>query len=393
VVLEAQGDVAPGFEAVADAFVAAFEDSQGMGAALAIRQHGVPVVDLWAGVADARTGATWTHDTISVIFSCTKGLVSLLMARLVRDGRIAYDDPVARYWPEFAGQGRDAITIGDILSHRAGLSAFRDPVTLDEVLDWPAMIRRLETEEPLWEPGTGHSYHALTHGWLAGEVIRRVTGVSVGQHLRDVLADPLGVDAWIGLPESAESRVAHLRAGADLMRSIDAWLGGKDPAVIDWAERAITLGGVFPPELVVDDGAFNDPRVHRAEVPGAGGIASARALATIWSAAIVPTDGMPPILSASTIELATRTRSDGPQVFAPLPPWARWGMGFQLDSAARRLLTPSAFGHDGAGGQVAFADPQTGIGFAFLTNVLEGDRDRRANRIVDALRQIVGPPR
>jgi CubicO group peptidase (beta-lactamase class C family) len=259
-------------------------------------------------------------------------------------------------------------------------------VTLDEVLDGAAMARRLELEEPLWVPGTGHSYHALTHGWLIGEVIHRVTGRTVGEHVRGVLAGPLGADAWIGLPAELEGRVAHLRAGAGLLRSLDAWRRGREAGVVDWGERALTLGGAFPPELVSVDGGFNDPKVHRAEIPAAGGIASARALAAIWSAAIVPTDGLPRILDDRTIEVATRARSEGPQVFAPLPPWVRWGMGFQLDSDARRFVTPSGFGHDGAGGQLTFADPGVGIGFAFLTNVLQGDADERANRIVDAVR-------
>lgn len=161
------------------------------------------------------------------------------------------------------------------------------------------------------------------------------------------------------------------------------------PDGVDWNGRAMTLGGALPRELVEDGGGFNDPAVRAAEIPGAGGIATARALAAIWSATVAETDGVR-LLDTATLAVALEVASDGPPVFPVPAPWPRWGMGFQLDSEARRYLTPSSFGHDGAGGQVAFADPETGVGFAFVTNQMEAIDDHRATRLIDAVRVALG---
>ncbi|RKN10635.1 serine hydrolase domain-containing protein [Streptomyces radicis] len=384
-----RGRVTPGFEAVRTAFEAAFDDGEDMGAALAIRHRGVPVVDLWGGVADARTGARWREDTASVIFSCTKGLMSIVAARLVQEGRLDYDARVAVYWPEFARAGKGSVTVGDILSHRAGLSAPRSPLSPADVLDWDAVTTALAGQEPLWEPGTAHAYHALTHGWLIGEVVRRVTGQGVGRHFAGTVADPLGADAWIGLPEPLHDRVAHLTVGPTLSRLVERQARARTPGVPDWPTLATTLGGAFPLELAGPGSGFNDPAVRTAEIPGAGGIATARALAAVWSATITETDGVR-LLDDATLRSALEARSEGQPFFAAPGPWARWAMGFQLDSAARRYVTARGFGHDGAGGQVAFADPGAGVGFAFLTNRMEAGDDPRATRIVDALRSVLG---
>lgn len=382
------GTVAPGFEPIRAAFEAAFVGLPGMGAALAIRHRGVPVVDLWGGYADAETRTPWSDDTLTVIFSCSKGLMSILVARLVQDGLLDYDDPVGAYWPEFAQAGKEGITVGDLLAHRAGLPAPAAEVTLDDVLEWSAMVRLLQAQSPLWEPGTAHAYHALTHGWLVGEVVRRITGMTVGQAFRAVVADPLRAEAWFGLPAELEGRVARLSVSERIPEAVAEARAGRaadDPA---WEERAITLGGAFPAHLADRGTGFDDPRVHAAELPGGGAIATARALATIFSAAVTETDGVR-LLDRATVDRATRVRSDGPSAFAPPPPWPRWGMGFELDSAARRFVTAAGFGHSGAGGQLAFAEPEHRVGFAFLTNRLEGDPDPRADSLVDALRAIL----
>jgi CubicO group peptidase (beta-lactamase class C family) len=382
------GSVAPGFEAVGRAFELSFDAKPDMGAALAIRHNGLTVVDLWGGVADDRSGAVWQADTPSVVFSCTKGLVSILAARLVQDGLLDYEAPVARYWPEFAAAGKEAVQVKHLLSHRSGLSAPRQAITTEELPDWELVVGRLAAQEPLWQPGTGYAYHAITHGWLAGEVIRRVTGMTVGEYFAALVAEPLRADAWIGLPNGLHERVAHMHVGATLAQLVEQQAAARAPEGIDWSDRAMTLGGGFTPELVTADGGFNDPRVQSAEIPGAGGIATARALAAIWSATITETDGVR-LLDDATIETATVTQSEGPPVWDVPGPWPRWGMGFQLDSEPRRYVTTSGFGHDGAGGQSAFADPAVGIGFAFLTNQMEAINDVRATAIVDALREVL----
>jgi len=385
--MQIDGIVAPGYGPLTEAFAAAFEGRPQMGAALGIRVGGDEVVNLWGGIADARTGEQWAASTASVIFSCTKGLMSILLARLVEEERLDYDAPVVAYWPEFAAAGKDRITVRQAISHQAGLSAPRRDWALSTLLDWNAATQLLAEQAPLWEPGTGYAYHALTHGWLTGELVRRITGMSPGAYFAELAARPLGADAWIGLPDAA-GKVAHLTVAPaldDLWSEMAAQDANGRP---NWPYRAMTLGAALPPSLVTPGGGFNDPRVRRAEIPGAGGIATASALAAIWSATVCETEGVR-LLDPRTIERATQTVTEGPPVFDPTPPFSRWGMGFQLDSEARRYLTGVSFGHDGAGGQVGFADPQQGVGFAFVTNWMEGPGDLRSTAIIDALRTVL----
>lgn len=382
------GTVAPGFESVGEAFRRAFLGHERMGAALSVRVDGAPVVDLHGGVRDVRSDEPWAADTLSVVFSCTKGLTAVLAARLVQEGRLDYHAPVSDYWPEFAQTGKQKVLVRHVLAHRSGLSAPVRDLTTDDLLDWDTVTTALAEQAPLWAPGYAYAYHAITQGWLAGEIIRRVTGLSPGEYFAELVARPLGVDAWIGLPAELEHRVAHLTVGATLQALVDTQAAARVPGVVDWPERAMTLGGALPAALVSDEGGFNDARLHAAQFPAAGGIATAHALATIWSATIVAEQGVR-LLDDATLDEALRVQSDGHPFFSAPPPWPRWGMGFQLDSAARRYLTGASFGHDGAGGQVAFADPLHKVGFAFVTNVMEAD-DPRATSIIDALRDCLG---
>ena len=380
-----QGSVKPGFEPIAAAFENAFAGRPQMGAGLHILIEGETVADLWGGVADARNGRAWEKDTPTTIFSCTKGLVSILAARLVQEGRLDYSAPVARYWPEFAPSGKQDVTVGEALAHKAGLSAPRTDLTEDDIVDWDRVASTLAAQEPLWPLGSGYQYHALTHGWLAGEIIRRVTGKSVGTYFRELITAPLGVDAWIGLPAELAEKPAHIRVSQPL---IDLWAEEAKKPAPNWPYKAMTLGNALPVDLVSETGGFNAPRIRAAEIPGAGGIASAEALATMWSAVVTPTRGIR-LLSDETIEAATRVQSQGQPVFGGDPPYSRWGYGFQLDSEARRYLGDACFGHDGAGGQVGFADPRRQIGFGFVTNWMMGPEDQRATSIIETLRQLV----
>lgn len=386
--IDISGTAAPGFERVHRAFEASFADRPDMGAALCIYVEGEPVVDLWGGVADARTGTPWNEATLNVVFSCTKGLVSILAAMLVQEGWLDYGAPVARYWPEFAAAGKSGVTVAQLLSHRAGLSAPRADFSFEDLLHWNRLPDALAAQAPLWPPGTGYSYHAITHGWLAGEVIRRLSGLSVGALFRQAVAEPLAADAWIGLPTAEHDRVAYLVVDPAAMHPVfapeDDPGGGPD----GWVARSTTLGGALPNPLAGPGRGFNDARLWSAEIPGAGGIASAPALARIWSATVCETGGVR-LLEPETRRRAMVVQSEGPPVFSVPPPWPRWGMGFQLDSEARRFLTARSFGHDGAGGQVAFADPEFGVGFAFLTNYMMARGDTRATMIVDALRDVL----
>jgi CubicO group peptidase (beta-lactamase class C family) len=383
------GFVADGYETIADAFMRGFATHPAMGAAVSIRVNGATVIDMWGGAADARVGRPWASDTVSVIFSCTKGLLAILALTLTQEGRLDLDAPVARYWPEFAQAGKSTITIRQLLTHQSGLSAIRATLTTDDVLDWATVIGHLERQAPLWPPGAGHAYHTLTYGWLVGEVIRRVTGLPIGGAFRAKIAEPLKADAWLGLPQCAATRVAHLLLSDSLITQTDTQRAAREAGTVDWVERAMTFGGAFPPALVTEAGGFNDPRVQAAQIPGAGGITTARALASIWSATVVDTDGVR-LLDDGTIADAARPQTEGPPMFAAVPPFSRWGTGFQLSGPpARTFLSPHSFGHDGLGGQVGFADTQFRVGFGYITNFLEGAPDERAATVIEALRRTV----
>jgi len=381
--VEIRGTVERGFEEVGSAFAEAFDGRPSMGAGLTIRVAGRRVVQLWGGVKDERAGEPWTDDTATVIFSCTKGVMSILIARLVQDGLLDYEAPVARYWPEFAAAGKERVTVAELLSHRAGLSAFRKRLTLDDALDWSTPTRLLAEQEPLWEPGSGYAYHAITHGWLAGELVRRTTGMLPGDYLA-ALSGPWSDSVWIGLPDARRDRVAHLQASASQRQAGEEM--ERDPD--SWSSLAMTLGDAFPADLVTPDGGFNAPEVQAAQIPGAGGIATSDALSALWSAAVVETGGVR-LLDESILDDALIPMSGGEPVWRTPGPWPRWARGFQLDSEARRYLGETSFGHDGAGGQVAFADRDARMGFAFVTNWMEASDDDRATRIVDAARRAV----
>lgn len=383
-----QGSVASGYEHVADAFGRTLAAGEQNGSALNIRVDGAVVVDLWAGEADAGTHRPWTPDTPTVVFSCTKGLVAILAAQLVDEGRLDLDQRVAEIWPEFAAAGKDTITVRTLMAHRAGLASPRVDIDLETALDWTAVTEVLAAQEPLWQPGAAYGYHALTYGWLVGEVIRRVTGRSIGDHFAATIAAPLHADAWIGLPDRFADRVARLYPGANLPTPPAA--GARQPTAEDarWMQRAMTLGAAFPPGLVTPNAGFDDPRVHRAEIPGAGGIATAAALATIWSATVVPTEGVR-LLGDAVIDDMTRVQSEGEPVWWLPGPYPRWGTGFMLTSGARDFLSDSSFGHDGAGGQVAFADRDARVGFGYVTNRLEVANDNRGASLVQALRDVL----
>lgn len=381
-----EGTVLPGFERVAEAF-AATTTGEG-GSALSIRVGGETVVDLWHGHAATDPERSWTAETPAVIFSGTKGLVAILIARLVESGTLDLDAPVARYWPEFGAAGKGAITVRQLMSHRAGLAALRDDIDLDGALDWTTITERLAAERPLWEPGSAYGYHALTYGWLVGEVIRRVTGTAIGRRFHDEIAGPLSADAWIGIPADREPEVARLVRGPSMDVPPPGGFPSLDPEQARWMGRAMTLGAAFPADLVVPGAGFDDPRVHEAEVPGAGGIGTAHALATIWSATVHRTEGVR-LIGDEVARDMTRVQSEGEPVWWLPGPYPRWGTGFMISSERRPFLTPESFGHDGAGGQVTFADATHRVGFAYVTNRIELHSDDRGDSIVRALGDVL----
>jgi CubicO group peptidase (beta-lactamase class C family) len=383
------GDVAAGYGEMLDTFVENFTQRSDLGAACAVVRDGLSVVDLWGGTADARTGRPWQADTAAIIFSCTKGVLAACAYLLVQDGRLQLDAPIARYWPEFAANGKGEITVRQAMSHRAGLPAPDEDLMLTEVLAWEPVIRAIERQSPRFAPSDGHVYHAMTYGWLVGEVIRRISGQHPGAFLRDAVAEPLRLRTWIGLPETARATVAWMEPPLPDEDSDDARRAAALVAEDATLARGHTMGGAFAfPDR---DGTvtFNDPAIQAAEIPGANGVSTARSLARLYGACVASVDGVRLLTDASVTD-ALRVQSAGPQLSRLPDDGARWGTGFQLASAPTQpMLGPTSFGHAGAGGQLAFADADARIGFAYLSNQMGGYGDARARSLTEALGRAI----
>jgi CubicO group peptidase (beta-lactamase class C family) len=380
--LAIDGHVDDGFGSVADAFRDNFERGEELGAAVAVFVGGRKVVDLWGGIADARTGRSWSEATRTVVFSCTKGLLAICAYRLVEEGRLDLDAPVAEYWPEFAHHGKERIPVRWLLSHRAGLPVIDRALSRQDCLAWAPAVAALEEQAPIWEPGTAHTYHAKTYGWLVGEVIRRITGVMPGVFFARAIVEPLGVRTRIGVPVGEQQDVARIEPPPT------------DPQASTYSAtevelRALTINGAIPFPVVDGDMTYNAPEMRAAELPGTNAISSARDLARIYAACVGEVDGVR-LMGEASVEDALREQSSGAQLFGPDGP-QRWSTGFMLDSRPFRwMLGPRSFGHDGAGGLLAFADAASGIAFAFVANQMGGSDDQRANRLVRALTADLG---
>ena len=379
-----------GYGNVVDAFVANFVERHDLGAGCAAYVDGRLVVDLYGGIADRRTGRSWEANTAAVIFSVSKGIVAICAFLLAQQLRLELDAPVARFWPAFGAGGKEAITVRQAMSHRAGVPCLDVNLTKEDVIAWEPVIRALEAQHPLFPPNAGHFYHAMTYGWLVGEVIRRITGLSPGAFFRRAIGDELELQTWIGLPESARPEVAWMEAPLPDEVSDAAREAARVFATNRCVERSVSLGGAFSFPADGDFVTFNDPDIQRAEIPGANGIATPKSLARLYAACVTDVGGVR-MLTNSSIEDATHVQSTGPQLSGMPDDGARWGTGFQLSSPpSQPMLGPRSFGHAGAGGQLAFADPDHGVGFAYLSNQMGGYGDARARELTAALRTAIG---
>jgi CubicO group peptidase (beta-lactamase class C family) len=379
--MEIQGGAEDGYGRVVDVFTENLVSGADVGAGVTLYAGGRKVVDVWGGVADARTGRPWTEHTPALIFSSTKGILAVCAYLLVQRGELELDVPVARYWPEFAGNGKADIPVRMLLNHRAGLPALDREFTLDEVLAWEPVIAAIEAQKPLWEPGTAHFYHGMTYGWLVGEVIRRITGKMPGVFFRDELAGPLGLRTWIGLPERERESVAWLEPAPPGEPEEDV-----DPVI----DRAFTMGGAFAFPVADGEVTFNNPAIQAAGLPGAAGVSTSAGLARLYAGCVSAIDGAP-ILTRESIDDATVPQSYGQELFGRVDEGARWGTGFMLDSPPwRPMLSDRSFGHDGAGGQLGFADDRFEVGFAYVNNKMGAGRDdQRANNLTAAIRSCL----
>lgn len=376
------GTVADGFGAVADAFERNFTELGEVGAAFSLYVDGDAKVDIWAGTADKATGREWNEDTLQLVFSTTKGAAAICVARLVEAGSISYDDTVATYWPEFAANGKEHITIGQMMSHQAGLPYVDATLTFDDLMAVDPIVGALADQAPLWEPGTRHGYHALTYGWLAGELVRRVDGRRIGQYYAEEIAAPLGLDFWIGLPESEEPRVSRLEQAPPptdpeafaLMMQIAG------PGTMGF--NALFMSGVM---MAGPADPFNTRAVHATEMPAANGITTARSLARMYAATVSEVDGIR-LIGDDSVAAARSEAVNGSDACLVLP--TRFGMGFMLDGEFAPMLSEASFGHAGAGGSLGYADAEAKVGYGYVMNQMAGGiaGDPRTVALNDAVR-------
>jgi CubicO group peptidase (beta-lactamase class C family) len=379
-VTDVQGSVETGFEAVREAFADNFERHGDVGGACCVYLHGRPVVDLWAGLADPTTGRPWRRDTVQLVFSATKGVTAVCVHRLAEAGKLDLDAPVARYWPEFAARGKAEIPVSWVLSHRAGLADVEGELRLEQVLAWDPVVAAIAAQAPNWEPGSAHGYHARSFGWILGEVVRRITGRSLGRYFAEEVASPLGLDFWIGLPAAQLPRCARMIPPAADSPSLVDLLGA------DSLTARVMTG---PSDLFAYDEMWNRPEVLAAEMPSSNGVGDARALARLYAALVGEVDGIR-LLAAETVEAARAERSQGRDKVILVP--SRFGLGFALPPMLALGCGPASFGHPGAGGSLGFADPEAGIGFGYVMNRMkfELSGDPRATGLVEAVYRSLG---
>src|SRR5438552_4587490 len=359
-----------------------FEKLGELGAALSVWQNGKQVVDLYGGFCDADREKPWTTDTIVLVWSATKGIGSASLLHVLQQHKIELDRRVAEFWPEFTQAGKDKITIAQLLSHQAGLCALDQRV---DMLDYDAVIRALETQTPLWRPGTAHGYHARTFGFLLDELIRRIAGKTLSGYWQENFARPLSLDFWIGLPEKENPRVATMYAAK----------AGKSPEPKQFYADLITPGTLARKTFISPCGLhaiteMNNVSVRAQPIVSFGGIGSASSLAKFYAmlANGGKSDGQT-FFSGTTIKWMTTTLADGTDLVFQIPTAFSAGLMKDPQNAARRMFGPSqkSFGHPGAGGSHAFADPENKIAFAYVMNQMEQSLlpNEKSLRLVDAI--------
>ncbi|MGI5369425.1 serine hydrolase domain-containing protein [Streptomyces iakyrus] len=386
--MDVHGTVAEGFEPVRDAFVRNFATLGDRGAAVAVYRDGHKVVDLWGGTKDVDGTAPWERGTAQVVRSATKGVAAAVPLLLHQRGQLDLDAPVGHYWPEFKARGKERVLVRHVLNHRAGLPVLDRPLTPQEALDPLKGPEAVAAQAPVWEPGTDHGYHALTYGWLLDELVRRVTGQSTGQWLASQVTGPLGLDLWLGLPESEAGRAGRVGRveGAEPTGGLRArpkrsvTEAYEDPASL--TRRAFAAISPFPDQ--------NDPAYRASALPATNAMATADGLARFYATLIGDTAGATRLFTPETVDLARAEESAGPD--RVLVVGTRFGLGYMLHGSASPLLTPGSFGHPGRGGALGFADPETGIAFGYVTNGFRKTvtADPRAQGLVRAVRGVLG---
>jgi len=363
------------FAAVKREFTENFRERGERGGAVAIWHEGRVVVDLWGGWADVARRHAWEEDTIVNFFSVSKALCAIAVMRLAERGSIDLDERVAAYWPEFAQGGKDEVRVRQLMSHQAGLPAIREPLPDGAAMEWSVITNALAGQTPWWKPGTAHGYHVNTFGFLAGELVRRVSGRSIGTLLREDVALPLGADIHIGLPAGEHHRVSEF-----------LWPGNPVKPPLDGDNDLMRWNTYWNPPGFSGSNWVNTARWREAEVPSTNGHGNARGIARVYAALAAggEVDGIR-ILSRSAIDEATTEQVNGPDIINQRN--SRFGIGFQLTQPERPLgPNAGAFGHFGAGGSLGFCDPEGGVAFGYVTNDMGPRWQNPRNRaLIDAV--------
>ena len=391
------GFTAPGFEGVAKAFAEGQSADEG-GAQLCVYKDGKPVVDVWTG-RDKLNDRPYTDETITVLMSCTKGCLAACALILSERGLLDFDARVADYWPEFAHGGKGDITVRQIMSHSAGLMGFDPEMGMGprELYDWDRSVASMEAMTPLWPAGSAYAYHFVTFGLLIGEVIRRITGKTVGRFFAEEVAAPLGLEIWIGLPEALEPRLAPHFQTAPAMTP-EQWRGLFEKGGVDIDSRLMrTILHTFATTGDCIAMIAENRHMRAVELPAGNGIGNARSLAKMYAALIGDVDGVR-LIRADTMEAGRAEQTVGISAPAELAAITAmggrlgYGLGFELAAQSKPMLGPGSFGHSGAGGRLAYAYPERGVAVAYVCNAMVNSMgaDPRWIGWTKALREALG---
>ncbi len=386
------GSADAAFQAVADEFTRNFAERGEVGASVCVSIGGETVADLWGGIADPETGKVWERDTVSIVFSCTKAATALCAHMLVDRGLLKLHAPVSEYWPEFAKNGKENTTVQMMLNHESAVPALRDPVREGGFNDWDYMIKRMEDEEAFWEPGTRNGYHMVNFGWTVGELVRRVSGKSLGQFFREEVAGPLGADFWIGIPDDFDHDIAP----------IIPFIPEPGMEFSPFTKKLMTEPTSIQALSLLNHGGWtaNQTEAHKAEIGGAGGISNARGQVAMYEP-LANGGSINGVDIVSSERLAQMERvSTATQVDATLLTPTRFASGFMksMDNRAypggdqmSAIIGERAFGHVGAGGSIGFADPQYDLAFSYTMNKMGAGLllNERGQSLIDAVYDII----
>ena len=347
------------FQAVRETLAANLDSGADVGASVAIYLEGEPVVDIWGGETNL---GPWRRDTIINVWSITKTMTALSALILADRGELDFHTPVAKYWPEFAAAGKSRIEVRHLMAHTAGLATWAEPMTVADLYDWEKATSLLAAQEPMWEPGTESGYHALTQGYLVGEVIRRITGRTLGTFFREEIAEPLGADFHIGLPAEHDHRVADVVPDRSIPPEANPPLTPRESSTKEW---------------------------RRAEIPAAGGHGNARSVARIQT--VLAAGGGSDLLSAAGCERVLEQQSDGRDRYLPMD--LRFGMGYALPSPSLPLPSPRSCAWGGWGGSIIVVDLSAHMTVSYVMNRMTADLavdDRGAGIILAAYTSLAG---